>query len=52
MPYCPRCGSEVESDAKFCPKCGSSLSAAPPRVPSEKREKEEKEERCEVSSYN
>ena len=27
MPYCPKCGREVEEDAKFCPSCGVDLKA-------------------------
>lgn len=49
MPYCPKCGSEVESDAKFCPKCGSRLAPAPTRTSTEKSEKGEKEEKYEKS---
>ncbi len=34
MPYCPKCGKEVPSDAKFCTNCGATLgvptAAAPP----------------------
>jgi len=26
MPYCWKCGSKVNKDAKFCPKCGASIS--------------------------
>jgi rRNA maturation protein Nop10 len=54
MPFCPKCGSEVTSDAAFCPKCGAQLvvSAIPPVTPvppverrrhDEKREKGEKQ---------
>ncbi len=25
MPFCPRCGKEVDEDATFCPSCGASL---------------------------
>jgi len=25
MPFCPKCGKEVNEDAKFCPQCGRSL---------------------------
>jgi hypothetical protein len=30
MPYCPKCGSEVPTDAKFCINCGAPLGEAPP----------------------
>jgi hypothetical protein len=29
MPYCWKCGTLVEEDAKFCPKCGTVVSSAP-----------------------
>jgi uncharacterized RDD family membrane protein YckC len=25
MPYCPKCGKEVQADAKFCTNCGATL---------------------------
>lgn len=25
MPYCPKCGTEVEEGVAFCPKCGAAL---------------------------
>jgi uncharacterized membrane protein YvbJ len=28
MPYCPKCGAEIEEDAAFCPKCGAALKSA------------------------
>jgi hypothetical protein len=30
MPYCPKCGSEVPTDAKFCINCGAPLGEVPP----------------------
>lgn len=30
MPYCPKCGSEVDEGMAFCPKCGASLKAEKP----------------------
>jgi len=30
MPYCPKCGNEVPSDAKFCTNCGAALGAVTP----------------------
>ena len=27
MPYCPRCGSEVDENKNFCPKCGKQLNS-------------------------
>ena len=38
MPFCPKCGREVPSDAKFCTNCGATLevstSTTPPPPPS------------------
>ncbi|MGN0195572.1 MAG: NINE protein [Candidatus Cryptobacteroides sp.] len=25
MPYCPRCGKQVDESASFCPECGTNL---------------------------
>lgn len=53
MPYCPKCGAEVEEGTELCPKCGASLKVErrPPRAAErvEKREKEEKREKREKS---
>jgi len=27
MPYCAKCGKELDKDATFCPKCGAPVSA-------------------------
>ncbi len=35
MPYCPKCGTQVEENMAFCPKCGASLTAEPPRTAEE-----------------
>jgi uncharacterized RDD family membrane protein YckC len=36
MPYCPKCGKEIQADAKFCTNCGATLepTTAPPPAPS------------------
>ena len=34
MPYCPKCGNEIPSDAKFCTSCGATLQATAPPPPS------------------
>lgn len=53
MPYCPKCGNQVEDNMTFCPRCGAALKvetaqAAPVTAPraekAEKGEKQEKEE--------
>ena len=54
MPYCQKCGSEVNENMTFCPKCGAALKVTEPRPPeryrsekAEKQEKHEKEEKME-----
>ena len=59
MPYCPKCGAEVDENMTFCPKCGAPLKGAPPasapdwrrdrheRRMNEKAEKNEKHEKGE-----
>jgi amino acid transporter len=54
MPYCHKCGSEVNEENTFCPKCGANLKAgitspptSPERYRSEKAEKQEKQEKNE-----
>lgn len=37
MPFCPKCGTQVQAGAKFCPRCGATVSqaggAAPRQAP-------------------
>jgi len=40
MPFCRKCGAELDRDAKFCPSCGTSVT--PPAVRPERRRKERK----------
>jgi hypothetical protein len=61
MPYCPKCGTEVNEKMAFCPQCGAPLKVEGPPAPAappesyrpekaekaEKREKEEKREKTE-----
>ena len=51
MPYCRKCGSEVNEEMTFCPKCGTAINvteAVPiERYISEKAEKQEKHEKNE-----
>jgi hypothetical protein len=59
MPYCPKCGNEVQENMAFCPRCGAPLKMeAPPPQPApvpapqrvekgEKGEKQEKQEKHE-----
>ena len=59
MPYCHKCGSEVNEENAFCPKCGATLKAGATRPPmpperyiSEKAEKQEKHEKNEKNEKN
>ncbi|MCW4018221.1 MAG: zinc ribbon domain-containing protein [Candidatus Bathyarchaeota archaeon] len=54
MPYCPKCGNEVDENMTFCPRCGAPLKmeAVRPTPPpsyhrNEKSEKDEKQEKNE-----
>jgi uncharacterized membrane protein YvbJ len=57
MPYCPKCGNQVDENMTFCPRCGSPLKthAQAQQAPvyrrrdekSEKNEKDEKNEKGE-----
>ena len=54
MPYCHKCGSEVNESMAFCSECGTPIKAAAPRPPmppeyhrNEKSEKDEKQEKQE-----
>jgi hypothetical protein len=54
MPYCHKCGSEVNESMAFCSQCGTPIKAAAPRSPmppeylkNEKSEKDEKQEKQE-----
>jgi len=39
MPYCSKCGSELDKDTKFCPKCGTTVGS--PAAKPERRIKRE-----------
>ena len=55
MPYCPKCGNEVQENMAFCPRCGAPLKLEAPPQPApapapqrvEKAEKGEKGEKQE-----
>ena len=54
MPYCHKCGSEVNERMAFCSQCGTPIKAAVPKPPmppeyhrNEKSEKDEKQEKQE-----
>ncbi len=64
MPYCPKCGNQVDDTMTFCPRCGASLkvdsgarATTPPYSPQyrqkgEKAEKQEKDEKNEKNEKN
>jgi len=37
MPYCQKCGAELDENAKYCPSCGASVGAYETRVEAEGR---------------
>ena len=51
MPYCRKCGSEVDEEMTFCSQCGTAINvtetASTERYISEKAEKQEKQEKNE-----
>src|SRR4030066_1440384 len=55
MPFCPKCGNEVQENMAFCPRCGAPLKLEAPPQPApapapqrvEKAEKGEKKEKQE-----
>lgn len=47
MPYCPKCGSNVDETMAFCPKCGTALKVTIPSPEAPESEKEEKQEKHE-----
>jgi hypothetical protein len=34
MPYCPKCGKEIQADVAFCPYCGQDLRVTPSQLKS------------------
>lgn len=62
MPYCPKCGNQVDENMIFCPRCGASLKVEPSarasasypqyRRKDEKSEKQEKDEKNEKNEKN
>ncbi len=57
MPYCPKCGNNVDETMAFCPKCGTALSttpsqAAPESADQEKQEKHENPANVEIQEKN
>jgi len=41
MPFCPKCGGNVEETMAFCPTCGTSLKGTPPTQEAPIKEKQE-----------
>ena len=33
MPFCTKCGKEIDAEAAFCPRCGASVAGATPTGP-------------------
>ncbi len=58
MPYCPKCGNQVDENMTFCPRCGASLKAepgtraAPPPYQPQYRRRDEKAEKQEKGEKN
>jgi len=50
MPYCPKCGNQVDETVAFCPRCGTSLkgAASPEPEPPENTNWNEKTEKQEA----
>jgi uncharacterized membrane protein YvbJ len=56
MPYCPKCGNNVDETMAFCPKCGTALGTTttqptqtpPESQPAPESEKQEKQEKPEI----
>jgi hypothetical protein len=42
MPYCPKCGNDVDETMAFCPKCGTALNSTMPNQEANNSVKEEK----------
>jgi ribosomal protein L40E len=40
LPFCQKCGAELEEDAKFCPKCGTAVGAEKRVRPTYAKERE------------
>ncbi len=47
MPYCPKCGNNVDETMAFCPKCGTALKATIPSQEASNNKKEETQEKHE-----
>jgi uncharacterized membrane protein YvbJ len=47
MPYCPKCGNNVDETMTFCPKCGTALKDKIPSQEASNKEKEEMQEKHE-----
>ena len=47
MPYCPKCGNNVDETMAFCPKCGTALKDTTPSQAAPESEEQEKQEKPE-----
>ena len=59
MPYCPKCGNNVDETMAFCPKCGTALkdynaksSSTQEQGTEEKQEKHENPANVEIQEKN
>lgn len=54
MPYCPKCGNQVDETMTFCPRCGAALKVEAPRPapPPPHYHREEKTEKGEKHEKN
>ena len=46
MPYCPKCGNNVDETMAFCPKCGTALKDTTPSQAAPESEEQEKQEKA------
>ena len=47
MPYCPKCGNNVDETMAFCPKCGTALKDTTPSQEAPESKEQEKQEKHE-----
>jgi uncharacterized membrane protein YvbJ len=47
MPYCPKCGNNVDETMAFCPNCGTALKGTTPSQAAPESEEQEKQEKHE-----
>ena len=50
MPYCPKCGNNVDETMAFCPKCGTAIKGTTPSQAAPESEEQEKQKKHENPS--